>query len=71
MIKEIKSDKIKEIIEQENLMLLIKNLKNDIEKLKINNTEATIKRELNIFENRLVNKLYSLNKNNLNLKMKG
>ena len=70
MLKEVKSDKIKAIIEQENYKSLVDSLKTEIEKLKSGFTEnhrtdtektgEIIKRELKYFEDRLVKTLLRL-----------
>jgi HK97 family phage prohead protease len=70
MLKEVKSDKIKAIIEQENFKSLIDSLKTELEKLKsgvteksravTENTGEIIKRELKYFEDRLVKTLLRL-----------
>lgn len=70
MLKEVKSDKIKEIIGQENLKSRIQTIKADMEILKsgvterlradTENTEEIIKRELKHFEDRLVRTLLRL-----------
>jgi HK97 family phage prohead protease len=70
MLKEVKSDKIKEIIEQENFKSRIHKLKTDMEILKsgvlekhgaeTGSTEEIIKRELKYFEDRLVRTLLRL-----------
>jgi hypothetical protein len=70
MLKEVKSDKIKEIIGQENLKSRIQTIKADMEILKsgvterlradTENTEEIIKRELKHFEDRLVKTLLRL-----------
>jgi HK97 family phage prohead protease len=70
MLKELKSEKIKEIIEQENFKSRIRTLKTNMEILKSGvterlredskNTEEIIKRELKYFEDRLVRTLLRL-----------
>ncbi len=70
MMKEIKSEKVKEIIEQENLRIITEKLKKEMEEqnsanTKINgndtmDTEIIIKRELKYFEDRLVRTLLRL-----------
>jgi len=78
MLKEIKDERIKSIINECNdgtnyydLKKEYEDLKNEIEEIKKGFNEEIIKKELAIFENRLVNKLFSLNKNILNIKLKG
>jgi HK97 family phage prohead protease len=80
LLKEIKDEKVKNMIEQYS-ETKIQHIINEIDKIKDNftkiheentkNTKKILKEELAIFENRLVNKLFSLNKNILNIKMKG
>jgi HK97 family phage prohead protease len=70
MLKEVKSDKIKEIIEQENLNSIINALNTKIDKLKegytekhrkdTESTDKIIKRELKFFEDSLVRTLIRL-----------